>query len=109
VERGRARSVIVPINNLHIFDESENANMNSTIRQTPFGEVDMSKLADILDVRIDTSQPIEERRKSYLRQIRNPYLYRCDDVIVKVSFAESGATLKDRLRQYFQSAQGIRL
>jgi hypothetical protein len=82
---------------------------NSNIRQTPFGEVDISKLADIQDVYIDTSQPLEERRKSYLRQIKDPYLYRCDDVVVKATFAESGATLKDRLRQYLLSGQGLRL
>ena len=81
--------------------------MTSTMRQTPFGEIDINSLADIQDVKIDTSLPREERMKSYLRQIKNPYLYRCGDVIVRVSFADSGATLLDRLRQYLFSGQGV--
>jgi len=84
-------------------------NMNSNIRQTPFGEVDISKLADIRNVHIDTSQPLEERRKSFLRQIKDPCLYRCDDVIIKATFARNGVTLKDRLRQYLLSGQGLRI
>jgi hypothetical protein len=75
----------------------------------PFGDVDINTLADIQDVVIDTSQPLEERRKSYLRQIKDPHLYRCGDVIVRATFADSGATLKDRLRQYLLSGQGMRL
>ena len=81
--------------------------MTSTMRQTPFGEIDINSLADIQDVKIDTSLPRDERMKSYLRQIRNPYLYRCGDVIVRVSFADNGATLLDRLRQYLFSGQGL--
>jgi hypothetical protein len=81
----------------------------SRIRQTRFGEVDLDSLADIQDVVIDTSQPEAERKKSYLRQIKNPRLYRCDDTIVRVTFADHGTTLKDRLRQYLLSGRGMRL
>lgn len=63
----------------------------------------LEDLADIRDVRIDTSLPKEERIKSYLEQIRNPYLYKCDDVIVRVSFADTDATLEDRMKQYLLS------
>jgi hypothetical protein len=82
---------------------------NPSETQTPFGVVDLGSLADIRDVEIDTSQPMEERRESYLRQIKNPYLYRCDDVIVRASFAKTGATLEDRLRQYLLSVRGMAL
>jgi hypothetical protein len=83
--------------------------MNSTVRETPFGEIDINTLVDIQDVVIDTSMPQEERMKSYLSQIKNPYLYRCDDIIVRVSFADNGASLLDRLKQYLFSWQGKRL
>jgi hypothetical protein len=71
--------------------------------------VKINDLVDIRDVEIDPALPKEERRKSYLRQIKNPYLYRCGDMIVRVSFADTGPTLEDRLRQYLLSGQGIAL
>jgi len=82
--------------------------MNDIIRNIPSGEVDIEHLADIRDVKIDTSQPRSKRIKSYLRQIRNPRLYLYGDTVVRLSFASSGATLEERLRQYLLSAQGLR-
>jgi hypothetical protein len=66
-------------------------------------------LADIRDVVIDPSLPQEERMQSYLKQIKNPYLYRCGDMIVRVSYANNGYTLGDRLKQYLLSGHGINL
>jgi hypothetical protein len=71
--------------------------------------VDINDLADIRNVKIDPSLPKAERQKSYLRQIKNPYLYRCGDMVVRVSFSNNGATLEDRLKQYLLSGQGIAL
>jgi hypothetical protein len=65
--------------------------------------VDINELADIRDVKIDTSLPKEERIRQYLAQIKNPFLYRCGDIIVRVSFANTDATLEDRLKQYLLS------
>ena len=71
--------------------------------------INIHDLADIRNVEIDPSLPKEERRKSYLRQIKNPHLYRCGDMIVRVSFSDTGVTLEDRLKQYLLSGQGIAL
>jgi hypothetical protein len=76
-------------------------------RKTTFS--DISALADIRDVTIDASLPRDERVKSYLRQIKNPYLYRCGDIVVRVSFADTDVTLEDRLKQYLLSGQGVSL
>ena len=69
--------------------------------------INIDDLADIRDVEVDTTRPKEERQKSYLRQIKNPRLYRCGDMIVRVSFANTGVTLADRLKQYLLSGQGL--
>jgi len=71
--------------------------------------INIDELADIQDVRIDMSLSKEERMESYLRQIKNPYCYRCGDMIVRVSFADTDATLEDRIRQYLLSGQGMDL
>ncbi len=53
---------------------------------------------DVASVKIDTSLPVQERVKSYLQQVKNPYLLNVDGVVVKLSFAEgSGRTLMDCL------------
>jgi hypothetical protein len=69
--------------------------------------VNIDDLADIQDVVIDPSLPQEERERSYLTQIRNPYLYRCGDIICRVSFANTEYTLEDRLKQYLMAGRGL--
>jgi len=54
-------------------------------------------LADIRDIKIDTALPLQERMKSYIRQIKNPYHYKCGDITVRVSFADTDTTLEDRI------------
>ena len=86
--------------------------MNTTIAEravTANTQININELADIREVEINPALPQEERMKSYLRQIKNPRLYRCGDMIVRVSFAETGATLGDRLKQYLLSGQGLAL
>lgn len=80
--------------------------MNDDTYEAP---IDITELADIRDVKIDPALPKEERQKSYLQQIKNPNLYRCGDMIVRVSFAKTGVTLEERLKQYLLSGQGLLL
>ena len=45
---------------------------------------DLSELVDIRDVVIDRTLPVEERIKSYVQQIKNPYCFKVGDVKVKL-------------------------
>ena len=56
-------------------------------------------LADIRDVSVDQSLPKEERIAEFLRQIKNPYCFRCGKFTVRVQFANNGVTLEDCLKQ----------
>lgn len=67
--------------------------------------VDVESLKDIRDVKIDPDLPREERIKSFLDQIGNPYLFRCNGHVVRVKFAETDRTLEDCLHDYFNSLQ----
>lgn len=67
--------------------------------------VDRSTLADIADVKIAPSLPREEQIRAYLRQIKNPYVFLCSGVVVKVSFAETSATIEDKLEEYIRQRQ----
>ena len=65
--------------------------------------VSRDDLVDIRDVVIDQDAPKEERIKSFLRQIRNPYCFKVGNVVVKTTFADTDMTLDDRLEHYFRN------
>ncbi|RHV83197.1 DUF6870 family protein [Butyricicoccus sp. OF10-2] len=55
----------------------------------------LDSLVDIRDVEIDKTLPIEERMKSYVEQIKNPYMFKVGETIVRVSYANTQETLND--------------
>lgn len=55
----------------------------------------LDSLVDIRDVKIDRTQPVEERMKSYVEQIKNPYLFKVRNTVVRVSYANTQATIND--------------
>ena len=56
---------------------------------------DLSELVDIRDVVIDRTLPVEERIKSYVQQIKNPYCFKVGDVKVRVSYANKDQSLNE--------------
>lgn len=62
--------------------------------------VDRESLVDIRDVQVDGKLPKEQRLAEFLRQIKNPYCYRCGKIVVKIGFADTEATLEERLEHY---------
>lgn len=56
---------------------------------------DLSELVDIRDVVIDRTLPVEERIKSYVEQIKNPYCFKVGDVKVRVSYANKDQSLNE--------------
>ena len=40
-------------------------------------------LVDINDISVDKNLPKSERIKEYIRQIKNPYCFKCGDFVVK--------------------------
>jgi hypothetical protein len=58
-------------------------------------EKNLSELVDIRDVVIDKSMTLEERVKSYVEQIKDPYCFKVGDVVVRVSYAGKDKSLTD--------------
>lgn len=56
-------------------------------------------LVDIRDVRVDKTLPREERIAEFVRQIKDPYHFRCGEFTVTARFNEDGPTLEDCLRR----------
>lgn len=65
--------------------------------------VDRSALGDINDVSIDPELPKDQRMESFIRQIGNPYCYKCGRLVVKLNYTEEDITLEERLMNYFKT------
>lgn len=80
--------------------------MTQTFEQmqaTDVRSVDPAALVDIRDVTVNTALPRDERLLDYLAQIKNPYCFKCGKTVVKVGFANTEATMEDRLEKYLLS------
>ena len=56
-------------------------------------------LVDIRTVQVDRTLPKAERVAEFVRQIKNPYRFRCGKFIVNARFANNGPSLEDCLRR----------
>lgn len=68
------------------------------MEHTPFPPAGIP-LADIRDVSVDQSLNKEERIAEFLRQIKNPYCFRCGKFTVRARFADNGVSLEDCLKE----------
>lgn len=50
--------------------------------------VNPDTLVDIRDVKVNVDLPKKERILDLINQIKNPYCFKCGDVIVKVTFED---------------------
>ena len=78
------------------FDEMKNLNPE---------DVDRDTLVDIASVKVDSTLSKEAWFREYLRQIRNPYLFLCSGVVVKIAYDDTKDTIEDRLEQYIRQRQ----
>lgn len=59
---------------------------------------DRDELVDIRDVSVNKDLPKEERIAAFVRQIKNPYRFRCGDFVINASFASGSSTIEDCLK-----------
>ena len=69
--------------------------MNQTVHTENYCRDD---LVDIRKVSVEKDLPKEQRIESFVRQIKNPYRFRCGDFVVNASFSSSGITLEECLK-----------
>ena len=81
---------------------SDNFDLDA-MRDVDIRTVDKATLIDIRDVTINTSLPQVARTLDYIRQVKNPYVYKCGKMAVKVSFEETEASFEDKLESYLLS------
>ena len=75
--------------------------MMNAMKDIDLRKVDRSALRDRSTVRIDPEAPTEERIRAWIEQLRNPYVYLDGGVVVKLSFADKGETIEDRINSLY--------
>lgn len=65
--------------------------------------VTKESLVDIKNVKIDREKKKQERIIDFLRQIKNPYCFVCNGIIVKTNYNSNEETLQEKLERYFLS------
>jgi hypothetical protein len=58
-----------------------------------------NNLIDIKDVMVDKNLSKDERITEYIRQIRNPFHFKCGKFTVRARFAENGPSLEECLQR----------
>ena len=53
------------------------------------------ELMDIQNVHVSKELPREKRIREFIRQIKNPYHFKCGEMTVHVSFTPDGPTLEE--------------
>ena len=52
---------------------------------------DRSSLTDIRNVKLPKSQSMAKNAQQFFEEIRNPYLFKVEDIVVHVEFGDSSA------------------
>ena len=64
-----------------------------------FTEINPNELVDIRTVSVDCNLPKEARILEYVKQIKNPYLYKCGKFTIVERHTAGGPSLEDCLRR----------
>lgn len=58
---------------------------------------------DICCIHIDKNASVKDRAQEYIKQIKNPYAFKCGKVSVNIEFSPGGKTLSEALLSYLIS------
>ncbi len=65
-------------------------------------EIVFEELKDIREIKIDENKNLDERIKSYIKQIGNPYCFKYKNIKVSIGFVGE-ESLEDRLVSFLKS------
>lgn len=60
-------------------------------------------VVDIQQIKIGDGLSQQEKRKEFIRQVKNPYCFRVGKVIVKASYSGNGVSLNERFEELVMS------
>ena len=71
--------------------------MNTLYEQNNIS-ISHSELVDINDVNVNKELSKAERITEFVRQIKNPYCFKCGNFVVRTRFANNGLSMEDCLQ-----------
>ena len=78
------------------------------MREADIMLADRARLTDISNLEIDKSRPAEDRIQAYLEQVDNPFLIKVGDYVLKLSYADQGKDMEDRMLEYVSGMTKVR-
>lgn len=73
------------------------------LRNVDIHTVSPDDLVNLEDIVIHPDDPQEQKLIDFLLQVKNPYLFKCGDTIVKVNYLNNGYSLTDKMKSFFLS------
>ena len=77
------------------------------LKKVDIRTVDASTLADIGKIRIDRTLPKEERLLTFIREVKNPFCFFCNGMVVKTSFSDTDESLENKLAKLCIEMAGV--
>jgi len=68
------------------------------MKNIPLDQINRDNLIDIQSITVDKTLTKEERIADFIRQIGNPYCFKCGKFIVKARYADNGPSLEECLQ-----------
>lgn len=62
--------------------------------------MNINDLTDIRDLKINQNLPVKERLSEFTEKVKNPYIFKYGDKIIKIKHSGAKATLDDRIKNY---------
>lgn len=73
------------------------------MKNTDVRTVNPNTLVERNDITFNSNAPREQRIAEYIMKLKNPYCYKIDGIVVKVTFSDCSETIDDRLEAYARS------
>lgn len=70
------------------------------MRDVDIMQADRDVLVDIRDIHIDSGKSVETKIREYMEQVRNPFLVKYGDYVIKLSYADTEKSMDDRMKEY---------
>lgn len=77
------------------------------MKQVDIQTVDANILMDIDMIKIRKEISKEERLKDFIENIKNPFCFKCNGIIVKAVYNDNGETLEEKLVSLFLTMNGM--
>lgn len=73
------------------------------LQNISYDMIDKNNMPDVADLEVDTKKKLSERLKTFLDEIKNPYIMQCGKTIVEVEFSNSKKTIDSQIKSYLKS------